>query len=128
MNTFLNMFPVVVLALMLGAFLALLPVAIIFNARAGMKYRTALAGKIHGLRLGKMLAALGINIDEYLATQRVIDIHQHIKRCEECANLEQCDEGLANGNIEAGSIHFCSNEQPLQEIVNKTDGSDLSSS
>ena len=119
MNILLSVFTIVALALVLSVFLILLPVAIIFNSRAGRKYRTELAKKIHALRLGKMLTALGIDTEEYLSTERVVDIYQHIKRCGECTNLGLCDEGLADGTIEAGSIDFCNNKQALRKIVDK---------
>jgi len=119
MTRFLSLLPATLLALVLAAFLVLLPVAIVFNYRAGMKYRATLAGQLNNLRLGKMLAALGIDIDSYIASERVVDIHQHIKRCGECNNPGPCDTALADGNLAPDSIEFCNNEQSLQGIVNR---------
>jgi hypothetical protein len=120
MTQILSLIPAAVLALLLVAFLVLLPIAIIFNYRAGMKYRAALAQQLNALRLGRMLGALGIDIDSYIASERVVDIHQHIKRCGECSNLGPCDEGLADGSLTPDSIGFCNNEQSLRGIVKRT--------
>lgn len=120
MTQLLSIIPATVLVLMLAAFLVLLPVAIVFNYRAGMKYRAALAQQLNALRLGRMLGALGIDIESYIASERVVDIHQHIKRCGECSNLGPCDEGLADGSLTPDTIGFCNNEQSLQGIVRRT--------
>ena len=65
------------LTLLMVSFIILLSTAIVFNTRAGMKYRTTLAARLEQRRPGKMLAALGIDTDSYLSRQRAVDIHQH---------------------------------------------------
>jgi hypothetical protein len=97
-------------------FLGLLTLAIIFNARAGMKYRKTLARKIDTLRLSKMLTALGIDISVYLSTVPTLDINSHMERCAACTNIEECDDKLLDGNIDTDSIGFCNNEESLREI------------
>jgi hypothetical protein len=117
MNT-LNLVALGVLALVLAAFLVLLPVAIIFNMKTGMKYRQELAHKLDRLRLGKMLAALGMDLNEYLATNPTVDIKHQMERCTACTNTEECDDQLAINAIDADSIGFCNNEESLRHIVN----------
>ena len=60
------------LTLLMASFILLLSTAIVFNTRAGMKYRTTLAARLEQLRLGKMLAALGIDTDSYLSREHAL--------------------------------------------------------
>jgi len=108
---------ILLLALLLATFMVLLPVAIIFNTRAGMKYRQTLAARLERLRLGKMLVALGIDTDSYLSSERVVVIREHMDRCSDCANTGECDTRLAEGTMNADSIGFCNNEASLQKIA-----------
>ena len=97
-------------------FFVLLTLAIIFNVKAGMKYRKTLARKIDALRLSKMLTALGIDISVYLSTVPALDINSHMERCTACTNTEECDDKLLDGNIDTDGIGFCNNEKSLREI------------
>jgi len=108
---------ILLLGLLLATFMVLLPVAIIFNTRAGMKYRRTLAGQLERLRLGKMLTALGIDTDSYLSSERVVAIREHMERCNACENTGECDTRLAEGALDADSIGFCNNEASLQKIA-----------
>jgi len=101
------------------AFTVLLVSAIVFNVNAGKKYRKSLANSVDQLRLSKMLTALGIDVDTYLHTERVVDIQQHMDLCSACDNLEQCDDQVSKGALDAADISFCNNEQSLQEIARK---------
>lgn len=114
-----TIFALALLALILLTFSVLLPVAIVFNVRAGEKYRKGLAEKVNRLRLGKMLAALGVDINRYLSSERSVDIQQHIDRCNACVNTAECDEKLDSHDIDPEHIGFCNNEASLQEIVKK---------
>jgi hypothetical protein len=108
---------ILLLGLLLATFTVLLPLAIIFNTRAGMKYRHALAGQLQQLRLGKMLTALGIDTDSYLSSERVVAIREHMAHCNACENTVECDTRLAEGTVDAESISFCNNEASLQKIA-----------
>ena len=119
MNQLFTLIPLSVLILTLVSFVVLLAVAIVFNFHAGMKYRVALAERLSTLRLGRMLGALGIDIDAYLAKERVVDIHQQMQRCSECDNVVPCDAGLADGTLKPDNIGFCNNEQALQDLVKR---------
>lgn len=116
MNT-LNLIAFGVLALLVLTFMVLLPVAIVFNMKAGMKYRQDLARRIDRLRLSRMLVALGIDVNEYLASQPGLDIQSQMERCSACDNTEECDDKLADNAIDAGHIGFCNNEESLRELV-----------
>jgi hypothetical protein len=118
MNT-ITIIALVLLTLMLVTFLVLLPVAIVFNVRAAEKYRQGLAEKVNRLRLGKMLAALGVDIDVYLNSERSLEIQQHIDRCAACDNTTECDDKLAGQAIAPDNIGFCNNEASLREIAKK---------
>ena len=87
------------------------------NVIVGMEFRKKLARKVDALRLNKMLAALGIDINSYLHTERVIDIEEHIDKCATCNNTETCDDQLAKGTIQASNIDYCNNEKSLQQII-----------
>jgi len=105
------------LGLLLAIFAVLLPLTIVFNTRSGMKYRRVLAEKIDQLRLGRMLAALGIDIDVYLSSARAVDIREQIDNCTACLNTQECDSKLADGAVDPGAIAFCNNEESLQSLV-----------
>lgn len=108
------------LAVLTLAFTVLLASAIVFNLNAGKKYRESLANSVDQLRLSKMLTALGIDVDSYLHSERIVDIQQHMDRCSACDNVEKCDDQLSTGQLDATDIGFCNNEQSLQEIARKT--------
>ena len=90
---------------------------IMHNVIVGMEFRKNLARKVDALRLNKMLGALGIDINGYLHSERVIDIEEHIDKCSSCQNTETCDDQLARGTIQANNIDYCNNEESLQQIV-----------
>ncbi len=107
------------LAVLTLAFTVLLASAIVFNLNAGKKYRKSLANSVDQLRLSKMLTALGIDVDTYLHTERIVDIQQHMDLCSACETMEKCDDQVAKGSIDANDISFCNNEQSLQQIARK---------
>ncbi len=117
MTELLDLAALVVLGLLLAAFAVLLFVAILFNARAGERYRKRLAQRLDGLRLGRMLSLLGIDSNAYLHQQRVLDIHHHMNRCDHCARTETCDERLASGKLSPEALDFCDNEAALKALA-----------
>ena len=112
---------VLLLGLLLVIFTILLPLAIIYNTRAGMKYRQVIAGQLGRLRLGRMLTALGIDTDRYLSSERVADIREQMERCNACGNIDECDTQLAQGTVNADTISYCNNEESLRKIVERKD-------
>ena len=87
------------------------------NVIVSMEFRKNLARKVNELRLNKMLSALGIDVNSYLHSERVIEIEEQIDRCSACQNTDTCDEQLAKGSVSATSIDYCNNEEALQNIV-----------
>jgi hypothetical protein len=128
MTTTLSLLSAILLSLLLVTFAVLLMAAIVFNFQAGMKYRKALADKLNDFRLAKMLAALGIGIEEYLSTERVVDIHTHMTRCGACENTGACDDRLAQGRISPDDIGFCNNEESLQKLARTREHADTAGS
>jgi len=114
-----------ILTLIVGAILGLFVLYVIMrmsyvimrNVIVGMEFRKRLAQQVNALRLNKMLAALGIDVNSYLHKERIIDIEQQIDKCSSCQNTETCDDQLAKGTITAGNIDYCNNEEALQQIV-----------
>lgn len=118
-----NLFSLIIAGLfgiLLAAFAVLLTVAIVFNLSAGKRYRESMARQLDTLRLSKMLAALGVDINAYLHSERTVDIHDQMQRCAGCSQVEQCDEKLADGRIDSGKIGFCDNEQALAELIGRS--------
>jgi hypothetical protein len=117
-----NVFSLIIAGLfgmLLMAFATLLTVAIVFNLAAGKRYRESLAKQLNSLRLGKMLTALGVDIDDYLHHERAVDIHDQMQRCSGCAQTERCDEQLADGKIDNDQLGFCNNEQTLVSLTTR---------
>jgi hypothetical protein len=114
---FISLIITALLTLLTGAFVVLLVLAIMFNLKAGQRYRANLAKRLDQLRLGKMLSALGIDTEAYLHSERILDIHQQMDRCSSCANTDRCDDQLADGTVRSDEIDFCNNERSLQELL-----------
>lgn len=118
MNT-LYVITATLLGLLLTVFAALLLIAILYNVKAGARYREPLAEKLQSLRLNKMLSALGIDTYQYLHKESVVTIHDQMKRCSECDNIEECDDTLSTENLDANNFDFCNNESSLKEMLSK---------
>ncbi len=119
MNLF-SLVSAILLVILLTAFMIMLLLAIIFNMKIGAKYRTVLARKLHALRMGSMLTALGIDAEVYLHSIKISDIHRQMERCSACDNTAQCDEKLSNNNVDSDDIDFCSNKESFKSMLNKT--------
>ena len=87
------------------------------NVIVSMEFRKSLARKVNELRLNRMLEALGIDVNSYLHSERIVDIEEQIDKCSTCQNTETCDDQLAKGSITADSIDYCNNEQSLHQIL-----------
>ena len=107
------------LGLLLVAFAVLLVAAIVFNLNIGKRYRRHLAQDLDKLRLSGMLAALGLDINSYLHSERVVDIENQMKRCSDCAQTSECDDRLAGGDVGPDKIAFCDNESSLRDLLDK---------
>ena len=117
MNTLTLVTVGLLLALVLAVFAVLLPRAFVVNFKTGMLYRERLAGQIDKLRLGNMLAALGIDAHAYISKQSAADIREQMTRCKACGNTAACDEALTQEGVTADEIGFCDNEDALQKVL-----------
>lgn len=106
-----------ILALFMLYVLMRMSYVIMRNVIVGMEFRKNLARQVNALRLNKMLTALGVDINRYLHSERIIDIEEQIDKCATCENTEICDDQLGKGAIQASNIDYCNNERSLQQIV-----------
>lgn len=113
MNT-LNLAAALGLALLTAATFGLLSWAIYRNMSHGQNYRAALLQKLSGLRLRRMIDALGLDADRYLHSLPVADLEQRMHHCGQCPEQPRCDEQLTGklGRIE--EVSFCPNADSLQ--------------
>ena len=109
---------------LLVLFAVFLFIRIMFNMQAGIRSRSELLGRIEGLRLNRMLTALGIDIKEYLHSENTADVYRQMKDCGDCTETGLCDEKLAGDRINADEIDFCNNEKPFREILRKRQAAD----
>ncbi|MBT8129442.1 MAG: hypothetical protein KJP10_05580 [Gammaproteobacteria bacterium] len=106
-----------ILALFMLYVLMRMSYVIMRNVIVGMEFRKNLARQVNALRLNKMLTALGIDINRYLHSERIIDIEEQIDKCAACENTETCDDHLGKGAVQASNIDYCNNEKSLLQIV-----------
>ena len=90
---------------------------IVFNIKAGMKYRQGMAQRLEQLRMKHMLNALGVDLTRYLHQERVHEINQQMNRCQQCENTDQCDSDIAGDRIDTDTIDYCVNLKDLQDIA-----------
>ncbi|MCW8963428.1 MAG: DUF6455 family protein [Gammaproteobacteria bacterium] len=110
---------VAIYSILFVAMVVIILTTIIFNIKAGVKYRKNIARQLDQLRMSKMLRALGIDTTQYLHQERISEINMQMNRCNECQNTDQCDEDMATGNIDPGNISYCNNEESLKAIAEK---------
>jgi hypothetical protein len=63
-------------------------------------------------RLSKMLAFIGIRLDDYLTRIPYDAIQRHITNCAACPNIPTCDHCLRDGRF-VSDMNFCPNYQSL---------------
>ena len=63
-------------------------------------------------RLSKMLAFIGIRLDDYLSRIPHDAIQRHITNCAACPNIPTCDQCLRDGRF-VRDMNFCPNYQSL---------------
>ncbi len=114
-----DMFTLIVssaLGLLLGYFILRLAYTITVNLFNGRKFHHALEQEFDGLRLSRMLGALGINKTAYIYQTNVNDIHKQMESCSACKNTDKCDEKLSTKDLSADDIAFCNNEKDLKAM------------
>ncbi len=63
-------------------------------------------------RLSKMLAFIGIKLDDYITRLPIAAIQQHVINCHNCPNIGICDRCLRDGEY-VSDMNFCPNFQSL---------------
>lgn len=105
------------IGLLIITFFVSLLVAIVFNMTAAQKYRQKVAHLLSGIRLNKMLAALGIDKSRYLHSTNMLEIHKHMSKCKACENVNKCDDGLVTSSVSVTEISFCDNKEQLKKLI-----------
>jgi hypothetical protein len=104
------------LVLLVAGFILRLCYTIMINLINGRKFHHQLEQEFSRLRLSNMLTALGISRTDYIYQNSVTDINQQMQSCSDCTNTDECDEKLADPEIDITEIEFCNNEADLKEL------------
>lgn len=92
------------------------------NFAAGRAVRAGLRHRVTRLRLGRMLARRGIDVNTYLHEMPMTDLEGQIRACENCEQTTACNHTLAKGGRDAPSdLGFCPNDIPLTEYKAKVE-------
>ncbi len=100
-----------------------LPVAIFRSMQRGPRFRAALAKRLGELRLPRMLGALGIQHDRYLAQHRVVDVETHMKNCRQCDETRRCDADLDRGRLTDDGA-YCPNRRHFARVESNAEERD----
>ena len=101
---------------LLAAFVAWrMSYAILANFHTGRQFRRALIGRVKRLRLYRMLERRGIDAEDYLHHQSVVDIEKHIRACESCGDTAVCDKALSSRKPDV-DLGFCQNDAAFNAI------------
>jgi hypothetical protein len=104
------------LVLLVTGFTLRLSYTILTNLINGRKFHHKLEQEFNRLRLSNMLTALGISKKDYIYQNSVKDINQQMQSCSDCSNTVECDEKLADSNVDITEIEFCNNEADLKQL------------
>lgn len=80
--------------------------------RQQVQQKETLKKSVRRYRLSKMLAYLGIKLDDYVTRIPGAVIQRHITRCKACPDIPTCDRCLRDGEI-VSNMHFCPNYRSL---------------
>ncbi|MCG3202526.1 MAG: hypothetical protein NFCOHLIN_02409 [Gammaproteobacteria bacterium] len=89
--------------------------AILANFHTGRQFRQALIGRVKRLRLYRMLERRGIDAEEYLHHQPIVEIERHIRACEGCGSTAVCDQALKSRTAQV-DLSFCRNDAAFNAI------------
>jgi hypothetical protein len=89
--------------------------AILANYHTGRQFRRALIGRVKRLRLYRMLERRGIDAEDYLHHQPIVDIEKHIRACEGCADTAVCESALKSRAAQV-DLSFCQNDRAFNAI------------
>jgi len=104
---------VVLVLAILGVTLA---IAISGNVKVGKRIREGLSDKLKQLPFSRMLRRTHIDIPSYLNETPVTDIEQHLRKCERCARLAECEAALSAEETSEIDYSFCPNQRALEKL------------
>lgn len=105
------------LAALVLAVVVMMPISIGRNLVRGHEHRNRMDGELSKLRLSKMLGFLGIDKAAYLHQQQSVEIRDHMKKCDDCGDKEQCDDVLAAEQVSPEvDLGFCANIDSLRTM------------
>ena len=92
------------------------------NFAIGRQVRAGLRHRVTRLRLGRMLARRGIELDSYLHEVPMTDLEGQIRACENCEQTTVCNRTLAKGGTDSASeFGFCPNDATLTGYKDKAE-------
>jgi hypothetical protein len=101
--------------LVLAALVLALAWAIQRNMREGERFRDRLADRLVALRLERLMGLLGLDPNQYLHSERIVDVERHLRNCAGCPETERCDQALAQEKPDA-IADTCPNYEDLQAL------------
>ena len=84
------------------------------------RVRRALAERLTGLPLVRMLARRGIATDLYLEQTPADEVKAQFTACEGCAVVEHCETALAS-ELPLKDISFCANAEALEALTHHSE-------
>lgn len=95
-------------------FVASISTYIVIKSLESQNRRKSIRQTVTRYRLSKMLAYIGINIDDYINRLPDYAIYNHIARCKACPDIPTCDRCLHDGMV-ISNMNFCPNYQSLMK-------------
>lgn len=86
------------------------------NFRTGQRLRKGFAQRVRMLRLRRMLERRKINVEAYLHDAMIHDIDRHIRICEGCEKLKECDASLNAVGKKETDLSFCPNDADFVKL------------
>lgn len=94
----------------------MLSLIIMRNVSQGRSYRQSIARNVAEIPLGKLLSAHGLEIDDYLHRQRIVDVQAQIGQCSACHGAADCDRALSRSINLAPILAYCPNSTVLHAV------------
>lgn len=87
------------------------------SVHQGHEVREQLSEQLDKLPISQLLSKLGLDRNHFVHQVTTIEIQNGITRCENCENLEQCNECLKQSDVAMDQIAFCPNQNCLKDFV-----------
>jgi hypothetical protein len=93
---------------------ALVLFVIFRNHKTADQYYQGMYDNVEQERLGQLLKAEGVNLEQYIRSNNSIDVFKAIKRCSNCQHHNNCDSHLATE--QKGIPEYCENQQSIERV------------